>query len=124
MLTCCNRDFYATYSFYVEDKDYVAKRIEFGYCPHCNKAIYKEIKIDFIDNKRVKILKRYEAERAFQRAMFNRLVFISKVRQGSRSKQHWCYGDFKDNKGVQFQIKRNMNGEEVENFGVSEVVLR
>lgn len=124
MLRCCNKDFSATYSFYSEDNNYVAKRIEFGYCPHCHKAIYKENLIDFLSNSLSKTLKKYEAKRAFQKAMFNRLVFISKVRQGSRSKQHWCYGDYKDNNGVQFQIKRNMNGEEVENFGVSEVVLR
>lgn len=131
MLRCCNNDFSATYSFYVEDKNYITKRIEFGYCPHCGKAIYIENKIDFSSNHLSKTLTKHEAERAFQKAMFNRLVFISKLEQGSRSRQHWCYGDFKhdtkrDEKGrlIQLQIKRNMNGEEVENFGMAKVVYK
>ena len=131
MLICCNREFSATYSFYVDDKNYITKRVEFGYCPHCRKAIYKEYKVDFGDNRLSKLLKNYEAEKAFQKAMFNRLVFISKMEQGTRSRQHWCYGDYKhdnrrDEKGrlIQLQIKRNMNGEEVENFGVAKVIYR
>ena len=127
---CCNKDFNPHYSFYCQDKNYVTKRIEFGYCPNCHKAIYKEFKIDFRDNISTKLLRGYEAERAFNKAMFDRLVFISKVKQGTRAKQYWCYGDCKESKKdgngqiIQFQIKRNMNGEEIENLGVSKVLIR
>jgi hypothetical protein len=131
LLTCCHNDFVARYSFEVDDKDCLEKRIEFGYCPHCEKAIYLEIKKDFHSKVTSKLLKNYEAERAFNKAMFNRLHFISKLEQGSRARQNWCFGDFKhgtqrDEKGrlIQFQIKRNLNGQEVENFGVAKVVYK
>lgn len=131
MLFCCNKEFGATYSFYTQEENYITKRIEFGYCPHCKKPIYNEFKIDFKDNIINKRLKGHEAERAFSKAMFNRLVFISKLEQGTRARQYWCYGDYKksnkrDKKGnlIHIQIKRNFNGQEIENLGLSEIIYK
>ena len=123
MLSHCNKDFAGYYNFYVSDSDYLNKKIEFGRCPVCQKAILKETKTDYFGNVSYKIMMGKEAEIALEKAMFSRLCFISKVEQGSRSKQHWCYGDFKRSGKVQFQIKRNFNGEEVENFGESKVAI-
>lgn len=131
MLSCCNQDFAPTYSFYTDDEAYLVKRVEFGYCPHCKKAVYRETRIDFRDTLTQRDKKSYEAERAFSKAMFNRLVFVSKLEQGSKANQNWCYGDFKklpqrDEKGryIQVQTKRNMNGVEVEELGIARVSYR
>ena len=131
MLYHCNKDFSGFYSFYVSDSECLNKKIEFGRCPHCAKAILKETKTDFNGNTTTKTLKGHEAESALQKAMLNRLLFISKLSQGTRARQHWCFGDYKksnkrDEKGhlVHIQIKRNFNGVEVDNFGACEVVYR
>lgn len=121
-LSHCRKNFSGFYDFYVTDSNYLNKRVIFGRCPVCRKAIYQEIKTDYFGNVSYKSRMGKEAEIAFEKALFSRLCFISKVQQGSRSKQHWCYGDCKESGKLQFQIKRNFNGVEVENFGEAKVI--
>lgn len=130
MLSHCNKEF-SGHTFYVNDKDCILKKVECAKCQECGTFIFKEYKTDFHNRHSIKLLKGKEAEIAYQKAYPNRLLFISKLDQGTLSRQHWCFGDYKksnqrDKKGrlIQVQIKRNFNGQEVENFGMSEVIYK
>ncbi len=56
----------------------------------------------------------------FEKAKFNRLNFLDRLKQGSKTNQNWFYGDFKksdkkDDRGniILLQLKRNFNGEAI-----------
>lgn len=72
-----------------------------------------------------------EAERLIKSAWVNRLIFLDQKPHGTKSNQNWYYGDYKrsiakDDKGrpIEIQIKRNFNGEEVENLGEARVIYK
>lgn len=102
-------------------------RVEFAKCPHCKKSFYKEVRTDYrgkTSNTNIKMGK--EAEFLIQKAFLSRLDFFTST--GTKSNQNWYYGDLKkssqrDEKGnlLEFQIKRNFNGEEVANLGIAKV---
>lgn len=71
-----------------------------------------------------------EAEFLIRKAYLNRLDFFTSS-NGAKSNQNWYYGDYKksnqkDEKGnlLEFQIKRNFNGDEVANLGLSKVIYK
>lgn len=132
MLFCsnCSKHYTALHSFFVEDKDYLSKKIEFRRCPQCGTPLYKETVITFKNAKITKDEIRGErAVKLFQRAYFNRLVFLEKLAMGSKANQNWFFGDFektnkKDEKGnfLFRQLKRNFNNQIVEDMGIKEVI--
>lgn len=126
---CCNH-LLSVKSFSIQSDSFEQKKVEYARCPHCGKSFYKEIRIDFkgyTSNTSTKMGK--EAEFLIQKAFLNRLDFFTNT--GSKGNQNWFYGDFKkstqrDEKGnlLEFQIKRNFNGVEVANLGISKVIYK
>ena len=107
-------------------------KAEFKRCPICGKAIYRETRVDYSGNTFITTTKTgREAESLIKKAWVNRLTFLEKLKSGTKSNQNWYYGDFKkglekDHRGnlIEFQIKRNFNGEEVENLGEARVIYK
>lgn len=120
MLSCCAKNFTASYRFAVFPKEgELFKKIEFSYCPHCDNAVYKEIiTLPNGEINETPQQKGIKAEEEFAKAKFNRLNFLERLKQGSKANQNWFYGDCKksnkkDERGnpVWLQLKRNFNGE-------------
>lgn len=131
MFTCCKKKLYPI-AFYIASADYEIVRAEFKRCPHCNKAYYREQRKDYNGRITTTTIKTgLEAERLIKKAWVNRLSFLEKLKSGTKSNHNWFYGDFKkgtekDHKGnlIELQIKRNFNGEEVENLGEAKVIYK
>ena len=65
----------------------------------------------------------------FKRAYSNRLIFKEKIKQGTKVKNNWFYGSFKnsnskDEKGrvIQIQTKKNFNDETVAILGEAKII--
>ena len=114
----CKKHYTASQSFFIEPSNFKFKKIHFLKCPRCQEKIYKEITVSFKDEIAYRIHFGKKAEKLFNRALFNRLVFLEKISQGTKSNQNWYYGDFektnkKDEKGnpIYLQLKKNFNGQ-------------
>lgn len=129
MLYCCNRAFQPLYNFYAHQEGAIYKKVEFHHCPNCKQAVYRE-KVLRYDNALIhNTFKGQKAEKMFKRAYSNRLIFKEKIKQGTKVKNNWFYGSFKnsnskDEKGrvIQIQTKKNFNDETVAILGEAKII--
>lgn len=114
MLSCCNNHFNGSFSRVIINNSTNYHRIEYGICPICNVAKFREYKQyhDGTDS-----LKEYNGviAEAKLKALIKRL---EEMPYGSWAKQNIWYGDFmrtnkKDQNGnnVYIQLRRNFNGQ-------------
>ncbi len=106
MLFCCAKNFTASYKFHVYPNENLSKKIEFSYCPHCDNAVYKEI-ITYPNGtiKETQQQKGIKAEELFEKAKFNRLNFLERLKQGSKGNMGFYWFD-----GLKDLWVRDFNG--------------
>lgn len=126
MLFCCNNLFTGSISKVIKNNNIFYRRIEFGTCPVCGVAKYRDIKFSVLTKKeKYKVLSGTKAEKKIKELLDKK----NNERYGSKSNQNFYYGDFKktnekDINGypIYLQLRKNLNGQS-EVIGKIETVL-
>lgn len=117
MLFCCSRHFMPEKKIVLPPENKLYRCLEFGYCPHCKIAVSRLIEQTKDYNTLVTQKTRGRALRALERALVERIHFVEKIRYGTKSNEHYYFGDYRRtrrrdtrNNTIYEQLKRNFNG--------------
>lgn len=112
MIGCCNALFNASFSYVLFSSQDNYRRVEFGICPHCGCLKFKDFRIFFNGEEKVKYL---TGKAALQKFDYWRKK-IAEVKYGTKGNQNVYYGDFQktnriDENGniIYLQLKKNFN---------------
>lgn len=114
MLFCCNNLYSGSFSKVIKNNGDYYRRVEFGVCPVCGVAKFREIRFAVSTQKeKCKILSGNKAEKKLKEILERNIC----EKYGTKSNQNFYYGDFKktiekDINGlpVYLQLRKNLNG--------------
>ena len=115
MLFCCNTLFEGSLSKVIKNNSLFYQRIEFGMCPVCGVAKFREIKFSVTTQKeKYKVLSGLNAEKKIKELLDPK----NNGRCGTKTNQNFYFGDFKktnnkDENGlpIYLQLRKNLNGQ-------------